>query len=95
MLDLSSDAGTLTAALVDVESVSGDEARLADLVESALSGLSGITVRRDGNVVLARIDRGRARRVVLAGHLDTVPTAGKRPRPAATATRCTDAAPRT
>jgi succinyl-diaminopimelate desuccinylase len=78
-LDLSVDASTLTAALVDVESVSGDEARLADLVESALRGYPRIGVERDGNVVLARTDLGRARRVVLAGHLDTVPIAGNVP----------------
>jgi succinyl-diaminopimelate desuccinylase len=78
-LDLSVDAARLTAALVDVESVSGDEERLADLVEQALRGLPGIAVERDGNVVLARTDRGHGRRVVLAGHLDTVPIAGNLP----------------
>jgi succinyl-diaminopimelate desuccinylase len=78
-LDLARDAATLTAALVDVESVSGDEQRLADLVEGALRGLAGLAVERDGNVVLARTDRGRGRRVVLAGHLDTVPIAGNVP----------------
>src|SRR3954467_12054136 len=77
--DLSVNAALLTAALVDVESVSGDERRLADLVEAALRGLPGLAVERDGNVVLARTDRGRARRVVLAGHLDTVPIAGNVP----------------
>jgi succinyl-diaminopimelate desuccinylase len=78
-LDLSSDAATLTAALVDVESVSGDEAQLADLVEKALRTCPALSVRRDGNVLLARTDAGRGRRVVLAGHLDTVPTAGNVP----------------
>jgi len=77
-LDLSQDAAALTAALVDVESVSGNEARLADLVERALGELP-LALERDGNVVLARTDRGRARRVVLAGHLDTVPVAGNVP----------------
>jgi len=77
-LDLSQDAASLTAALVDVESVSGNEARLADLVERALGELP-LALERDGNVVLARTDRGRARRVVLAGHLDTVPVVGNVP----------------
>ena len=77
-LDLSLDAAALTAALVDVESVSGNEARLADLVERALGELP-LALERDGNVVLARTDRGRARRVVLAGHLDTVPVVGNVP----------------
>jgi succinyl-diaminopimelate desuccinylase len=78
-LDLSVDAAALTAALVDVESVSGDEQRLADLVEQALAGCAALDVMRDGNVVLARTALGRAQRVVLAGHLDTVPIAGNVP----------------
>jgi succinyl-diaminopimelate desuccinylase len=78
-LDLSVDAASLTAALVDVPSVSGDEVRLADLVEAALHGCEGLAVRRDGNVVLARADRGAGQRVVLAGHLDTVPIADNVP----------------
>ncbi|HKC27371.1 MAG TPA: succinyl-diaminopimelate desuccinylase [Jatrophihabitans sp.] len=77
MLDLSVDAATLTAALVDIESVSGDEQRLADLVEKALG--DSLQVQRQGNVVLARTDGGRDRRVVLAGHLDTVPIADNVP----------------
>jgi succinyl-diaminopimelate desuccinylase len=72
-LDLSADAAGVTAQLVDVESVSGNEARIADLVEAELRGYDHLHVERDGNVVLARTDLGRAERVVLAGHLDTVP----------------------
>lgn len=83
MLDLSTDAASLTAALVDIESVSGNEAHLADLVEQALRGCSGLTVERDGNVVLARTDLGREQRVMLAGHLDTVPIADNVPSRAA------------
>ena len=79
MLDISSDVAALTAALVDVESVSGGEQQLADLVEEALRSSPQLNVVRDGNVVLARADRGRAQRVVLAGHLDTVPIAGNVP----------------
>ena len=79
MLDLSVDAATLTAALVDIPSVSGDEARLADLVEQALRGCFGLAVERDGNVVIARTELGRDQRVVLAGHLDTVPLADNVP----------------
>jgi succinyl-diaminopimelate desuccinylase len=79
VLDLAADAGALTAALVDVESVSGDEARLADLIEAALREHPALAVERDGNVVLARTALGRAERVVLAGHLDTVPIADNVP----------------
>ncbi|HEX5496517.1 MAG TPA: succinyl-diaminopimelate desuccinylase [Mycobacteriales bacterium] len=78
-LDLDLDAAALTAALVDVPSVSGDEARLAGLVEDALRRLGHLRVSRHGDTVLARTDLGRARRVLLAGHLDTVPTAGNVP----------------
>lgn len=79
MLDLDLDAGSLTAALVDVPSVSGDETRLADLVESAMRECAGLQVERDGNVVLARTLGNREQRVVLAGHLDTVPIADNVP----------------
>lgn len=79
MLDLSADAATLTAALVDIRSESGDEAALADLVEAALRRCRGLTVERDGNVVLARTDFARPQRIVLAGHLDTVPIASNVP----------------
>ena len=79
VLDITTDAATLTAALVDIESVSGDEARLAGLVEDAVRGCPSLLVQRDGNVVIARTDRGRGTRVVLAGHLDTVPIADNVP----------------
>src|SRR6185437_1912962 len=65
--------------LVDVPSVSGDEKALADEVEATLRGLAHLDVERDGNVVLARTSLGRAQRVVLAGHLDTVPIADNVP----------------
>jgi succinyl-diaminopimelate desuccinylase len=79
MLDLSADVAALTADLVDVESVSGDEQHLADLVEVALKGCAGLDVQRDGNVVIARTSLGRGQRIALAGHLDTVPIAGNVP----------------
>lgn len=78
-LDLTADPVALTAALVDVESVSGDEAHLADLVEEQLRALPHLEVVRDGDAVLARTSLGRDRRVLLAGHLDTVPTADNVP----------------
>jgi succinyl-diaminopimelate desuccinylase len=79
VLDLATDGVALTAALVDVESVSGNEAPLADLIERALRDCPGLTVERDGNVVLARTERRHDIVVSLAGHLDTVPIAGNLP----------------
>ena len=78
-LDLAGDPVALTQALVDIESVSGNERALADLVETALRQLSHLTVLRDGNNLVARTELGRDRRVLLAGHLDTVPLADNLP----------------
>ncbi|MCV2489382.1 succinyl-diaminopimelate desuccinylase [Geodermatophilus sp. YIM 151500] len=78
-LDLSADVLGLTRALVDAPSVSGTEEALADAVEAALRGVGGLEVDRVGNAVLARTNLDRPTRVVLAGHLDTVPIAGNVP----------------
>ncbi|SFT74070.1 succinyldiaminopimelate desuccinylase [Actinopolyspora lacussalsi subsp. righensis] len=73
-LDLTTDPVELTAALVDIQSVSGSEDELADAVERALrTDAPGLEVVRSGNAVLARTNLGLESRVVLAGHLDTVP----------------------
>ena len=80
MLELTEDPVGLCAALVDVPSVSGDEAGLADLVEDALRKQAPhLEVLRSGDAVLARTHLGRERRVLLAGHLDTVPVADNLP----------------
>ncbi|WP_029767137.1 succinyl-diaminopimelate desuccinylase [Haloglycomyces albus] len=63
----------LTRALCDVESVSGDEERLCDMVENTLATRSHLTVKRHGNTLVAHTDIGSDQRVMLAGHLDTVP----------------------
>ncbi|ATY09657.1 succinyl-diaminopimelate desuccinylase [Amycolatopsis sp. AA4] len=73
-LDLRADPAELTAALVDVFSVSGEEGKLADLVQAALvEQAPHLEVVRNGDAVLARTNLGRPSRVILAGHLDTVP----------------------
>ena len=72
-LDLTVDVVTLTEQLVNIESVSLDEKEIADAVEKALAAYDHLAVTRHGNTVVARTDLGRAERVVIAGHLDTVP----------------------
>ncbi|RAJ71516.1 succinyldiaminopimelate desuccinylase [Streptomyces sp. Amel2xB2] len=78
-LDLHQDAAALTAQLVDIPSESGNERPLADAVEAALRGLPHLTVDRHGNNVVARTRLGRGERVILAGHIDTVPVADNLP----------------
>jgi succinyl-diaminopimelate desuccinylase len=78
-LDLGSDVASLTESLVDIESVSGNERALADRVEAALRPLSHLSTTRHGNTIVARTHLSRAERVVVAGHLDTVPVAGNLP----------------
>lgn len=100
VLDVKADVAGLTAALMDIESVSGNEAALADAVELALAGLPHLQVTRNGDAIVARTSLGRAERVILAGHLDTVPlptTPGSRGTvPSSWEVRCcTAGAPRT
>ena len=78
-LDLLADPVNLAAALVDIPSESHHERELADLVETALRVLPHLQVTRIGDTVVARTDLGRAERVLIGGHLDTVPAAGNLP----------------
>ncbi len=79
MLDLSGSSSDLTRALCDIESVSGNERAIADAIEFSLAGLSHLELFRDGDAVVARTALGRDRRVVIAGHIDTVPVNGNLP----------------
>jgi len=72
-LDLTATSPELTQALCDIESVSGNEKQIADAVEAAVSAYDHLEVFRDGDAVVARTNLGRDKRVVIAGHLDTVP----------------------
>ncbi|MET3960964.1 succinyl-diaminopimelate desuccinylase [Marmoricola sp. OAE513] len=72
-LDLTADVVTLTEQLVNFESVSRHEQGIADAVEAGLADLAHLTVTRIGNSLVARTELGRGQRVVIAGHLDTVP----------------------
>ncbi len=64
---------TATADLVAIPSVSGDEGQVAARVEQALRACDWLEVTRIGDNVVARTSLGRDQRLVLAGHLDTVP----------------------
>jgi succinyl-diaminopimelate desuccinylase len=78
-LDLTADSVAITRAICDVPSVSGDETHLADLIVEALAGAEHLEIIRDGDTIVARTNLGRERRVVIAGHLDTVPINGNLP----------------
>ena len=72
-LDLTASSPDITRAICDVPSESDHETALADLIEQAIGALSHLEVHRDGDTIVARTDLGRAQRVVIAGHIDTVP----------------------
>lgn len=78
-LDLHGDPIALTAALVDIPSESRQEKRIADEVEAALREQTSLEVIRNADAVLARTNLGLPSRVLLAGHLDTVPAADNLP----------------
>lgn len=70
------DLFALTAALVDISSVSHHEQAIADALEAELRSLPHLDVTRIGDNLIARTDLGRERRIVLGGHTDTVPPDG-------------------
>ena len=72
-LDLTASSVDLTRAICDIPSVSGEETPLADAIEAAVRALPHLEVLREGDTIIARTDLGRAQRVVIAGHIDTVP----------------------
>lgn len=72
-LDLGADIVTLTTQVVNIRSVSHEEEPLANAIEAAVRPLNHLQVQRIGNTIVARTDLGRSERVVLAGHIDTVP----------------------
>ena len=72
------DPAELTGRLCAVESVSGNETALADAVVDVLERISAgpgpdLEILRDGDTIIARTNLGLDERIVVAGHLDTVP----------------------
>ncbi|MFK4808394.1 succinyl-diaminopimelate desuccinylase [Microbacterium sp. ZW CA_36] len=72
-LDLSLSSAELTRIICDTPSESGEEKLLADAIFAEISALDHLEVYRDGDTIVARTNLGRAQRVVIAGHIDTVP----------------------
>ena len=79
VLNLTGDVVELTEAICNIESVSGNEQALADAIEAALTAHTHLEVIRDGDAIVARTNLGRTSRVVIAGHIDTVPVAANLP----------------
>jgi len=77
--DLAATSADLTRAVCDIPSVSDDEKALADVIEAAVRACEHLEVLRDGDVIVARTNGGKAQRVVIAGHIDTVPINGNVP----------------
>jgi len=73
LLDLTASSVDLTRTVCDIPSVSGSEHVLADAIEAAITPLAHLEVIRHGNTIVARTNLGRSQRVVIAGHIDTVP----------------------
>ena len=66
----------VTRELMAVPSLSRHEGALADRVEAALGACDWLEVTRLGDNVIGRTVLDRPQRLILAGHLDTVPPAG-------------------
>lgn len=79
VLDTSASVVELTRRLCDIESVSGNERAIADAIAASLEGADHLDITRDGDAIVARTRLGRDRRVVIAGHIDTVPVNGNLP----------------
>ena len=78
-LDPAGDIIALLGDLVDIPSESRDEGAIADAIEAALAGAAHLTVERDGNTIVARTNVGHPDRVLICGHIDTVPEADNLP----------------
>jgi succinyl-diaminopimelate desuccinylase len=78
-LDLTTDVVALTEALVNIESVSLNEKTITDAIADELATCEHLSVTRIGNSLVARTELGHGERVVIAGHVDTVPLNGNLP----------------
>ncbi|WP_167141963.1 succinyl-diaminopimelate desuccinylase [Canibacter zhoujuaniae] len=72
-LSARTDPVLLTQEICDIESVSGNEKTLADNIQALLETAAHLKVVRDGDTIVARTELGRDQRIIIAGHIDTVP----------------------
>ena len=72
-MKIDQEIGALTLDLVNIASVSQDEQAIADSIQAALVEVKHLKVSRINNSIIAQTNFGSNQRVVIAGHLDTVP----------------------
>lgn len=72
-MNINQELGKLTLDLVNISSVSKDERSIADSIEEALKKYSHLKLTRINNSIVAQTNFGNKQRVVIAGHIDTVP----------------------
>ena len=73
ILETKKDVVNLTKDICDIYSVSASETELADAIEKTLRSFAHLEVIRNQDAVIARTNLGRSKRVIIAGHIDTVP----------------------
>ena len=72
-MNINQELSKLTLDLVNISSVSKDEKSIADLIAEALKKYSHLKITRVNNSIVAQTNFGNKQRVVIAGHIDTVP----------------------
>ena len=72
-MNINQELGKLTLDLVNISSVSKDEKSIADSIEEALKKCNHLKLTRVNNSLVVQTSFGNKQRVVIAGHIDTVP----------------------
>jgi succinyl-diaminopimelate desuccinylase len=73
VLQIDKNLAELTVDLINIPSLSLAEKDLADQIQAVLTPLDGLEVTRIENTLIAKTNFNFSSRVILAGHLDTVP----------------------
>lgn len=73
MLDITKNLAELTTDLVNIPSVSLAEMQIADEITRQLEAVADLKLLRFDNTLIASTQNSHPLRVILAGHLDTVP----------------------